>query len=89
MSDLYAGVAVVGGDDPVLGEDKVERAACLPSSQIYLDRRVGLGVPLVDLVEPIQDVAVYVLGHVLRQLELLLLVEKSVFDGIILCRKFN
>jgi len=34
--NLYARVAVVGGDYPVLGEDKVERPTGLPSSEIYL-----------------------------------------------------
>ena len=57
MSDLYAGVAVVGGDDPVLGEDKVERAAGLPPLEFHRYRGVGLGVPLSDLLEPVHHVS--------------------------------
>ena len=76
-TDLYAGVAVVGWDYPVLGEDKVERPTGLPSSEINLHWGIWLGVPLVDLVKPIQYVAVHMLGNVLRQLELFLLIEKS------------
>ena len=68
---------MVGRDDPVLGEHEVERPTGLPPPQVNLDRGVGLRVPLVYLVKPVQHVAVHVARDVLRQLELLLLVEKS------------
>ena len=57
VSDLYARVAVVGGDDPVLGEDKVERAAGLPPLEFHRYRGVGLCVPLSDLLEPVHHVS--------------------------------
>ena len=75
--DLYAGVAVVGRHDSVLREHEVDGARALPPPQVDLQRGVGLRVPLVYLVKPVQHVAVHVAGDVLRQLELLLLVEKS------------
>ena len=80
--DLYAGVAVVGRHDPVLREHEVDGARALPPPQVDLQRGVGLRVPLVDLVEPVEDVSVDVLGHVLRQLELLLLVEEPGVDAV-------
>ena len=80
--NLYAGVAVVGRHDSVLREHEVDGARALPPPQVDLQRGVGLRVPLVDLVEPVEDVAVDVLGHVLRQLELLLLVEEPGVDAV-------
>ena len=53
---LYASVTVVGGDDPVLSEHKVQRPAGLPPLQLHRDRGVGLGVPLSDLLEPVHHV---------------------------------
>jgi len=40
-------------------------------------------VPLVDLVKPIEYVAVDMLGNVLRQLELFLLIEKSGIEAVL------
>ena len=63
--------------DSVLGEHKVDGATCLPSLELDRHRGVGLGVPLGDLLEAVHDVPRQGLRHILWQLELLLLVEKS------------
>ena len=75
--DLDASVAVVGRDNPVLGEHEVERPAGLPPSQVDLDGGVWLCVPLVDLIKSVENVTVDVLRYILGKLELFLLVEKS------------
>ena len=74
---LYPSIAMIRRHDPVLGEHEVDRAACLPPLQLDRHRGVGLGVPLGDLLEPVHDVPGQGLRHILGQLELLLLVEKS------------
>ena len=68
---------MVRGHDSVLGEHKIDGATCLPPLELNRHRRVGLGVPLGDLLEPVHDVPGQGLRHILRKLELLLLVEKS------------
>lgn len=57
MTYLYTGVAVVGRHDPVLGEHEVDGPAGLPPLHVDGDGGVGLGVPLRDLLEPVQHVA--------------------------------
>ena len=54
---LYAGVAVVGRDDPVLGEHEVDGATRLPPLELDGHGGVGLRVPLGDLLEAVHDVA--------------------------------
>ena len=77
LSYLYPGIAVVWRHDPVLGEHKVDRATRLPPLEFDCDGGVGFRVPLGDLLEPVHDVPRQGLWNVLRQLELLLLVEES------------
>ena len=48
---------MVGGDDPVVGEDHVEGVAAPPPLELQRQRGVGLGVPLRHLLEPVQHVA--------------------------------
>ena len=60
---LYPCVAVVGRHDPVLGEDEVDGAAGLPALHVDGDAGVGLGVPLGDLLEPVQHVPCNSSGH--------------------------
>ena len=74
---------MVGGHNPVLGEHEVDRARGLPPPQVNLERGVGLCVPLINLIEPVEDVAVNMLGHVLRQLELLLLLEEPGVEPVL------
>ena len=50
-------ITVVGGDDPVVGEDHVEGVAAPPPLELQRQRGVGLGVPLRHLLEPVQHVA--------------------------------
>ena len=40
-------------------------------------------MPLINLIKPVEDVAMNVLGHVLRQLELLLLVEEPGVEPVL------
>ena len=48
---------MVGGDNPVLGEDQVDGVAGPPSLQVEGERRVGLRVPLSHLFKPVENIA--------------------------------
>ena len=54
---LYAGVAVVRRDDPVLGEHEVDGATRFPPLELDGYGGVGLRVPLSYLLEAVHDVA--------------------------------
>ena len=56
-SYLYALITVVGGDNPVLGEDQVDGVAGFPSLQVEGERSVGLCVPLSHLFKPVENIA--------------------------------
>ena len=56
-SYLNSLITVVGGDDPVLGEDQVDGVAGAPSLQVEGERGVGLCVPLSHLFKPVQYIA--------------------------------
>ena len=47
---------MVGGDDPVLGEDQVDGVAGPPSLQVEGEGGVGLCVPLGHLFKPVENV---------------------------------
>ena len=56
-SYLNSLITVVGGDDPVLGEDQVDGVAGPPSLQVEGEGGVGLGVPLGHLFKPVENVS--------------------------------
>jgi len=74
--NLYALITVVGGDNPVLGEDQVDGVAGFPSLQVEGERSVGLCVPLSHLFKPVENIACQGAGNKLGQSELFLLIEK-------------
>ena len=54
---LYTLITVVGGDNPVLGEDQVDGVAGPPSLEVKGERGVGLCVPLSHLFKPVEYIA--------------------------------
>jgi len=74
--NLYSLITVVGGDDPVLGEDQVDGVAGPPSLQVEGERGVGLRVPLSHLFKPVENIACQGAGDELGHRELFLLIEK-------------
>ena len=54
---LDALITVVGGDDPVLGEDQVDGVAGPPSLEVEGEGGVGLCVPLRHLLKPVKNIA--------------------------------
>lgn len=47
---------MVGGDDPVLGEDQVDGVAGPPSLEVEGEGGVGLCVPLRHLLKPVENI---------------------------------
>ena len=74
-SHLDALITVVGGDDPVVGEDHVEGVAAPPPLELQRQRGVGLGVPLRHLLKPVQHVAWGGGGYIYSSYTLILLIS--------------